>query len=73
MNAILIFALAGLVGRLLGLIKIGGASLQGVIYRHVFAPLAQPINASLLFAIAFVLVLYGAAYLMYRRGWFVRF
>lgn len=73
MNAITIFALAGLTGRLLGLIKIGGVSLQHVIYTHVFAPLARPINASLLFAIAFVLAMYAVAYWMYRRRWFVRF
>jgi predicted acyltransferase len=73
MNAIVIFALAGIVGRLMGLIKIGGKSLHEVVYGSVFAPLAQPINASLLFAIAFVLVMYCAAYFMYRRGWFVRF
>jgi predicted acyltransferase len=43
-----------------------------VIYTHAFAPLARPINASLLFAIAFVLVMYGAAYVMYRRRWSIR-
>jgi predicted acyltransferase len=73
MNALTIFALAGITGRLLGLIKIGTRSLHSVIYQSVFAPLARPINASLLFAIAFVLLMYGAAYLMYRRGWIVRF
>jgi predicted acyltransferase len=79
MNALTIFALAGITGRLLGLIKVGPAvagereSLQHVIYSHVFAPLARPIDASLLFAIAFVLVMYGVAYLMYRRNWIVRF
>jgi predicted acyltransferase len=73
MNALTIFALAGIVGRLMGLIKIGDRSLHAVVYQTVFAPLAQPINASLLFAMAFVLVMYAAAYLMYRRGWIVRF
>lgn len=73
MNAIAIYALSSIVARLLGLIKVGNVSLQEAIYNRVFAPLAQPINASLLFAIAFVVVMYGAAYLMYRRGWFLRF
>ena len=72
-NAIAIFALAGLTGRMLGLIKIGDKSLGEVIYQNVFAPLARPINASLLYAIAFVLVMYGVAYVMYRRKWFLRF
>jgi predicted acyltransferase len=73
MNAIAIFALAGLTGRMLGLIKVGGTPLEEVIYQRIFAPFARPINASLLYAIAFVLVMYGVAYVMYRRKWFLRF
>ena len=46
--------------------------LRGWIFTHVFAPLASPINASLLYAIAYVLLMYGIAYVMYRRGWFLR-
>jgi predicted acyltransferase len=42
------------------------------IYWTVFAPLASPMNASLLFAVAYTLVMYALAYVMYRRGWFVR-
>lgn len=34
---------------------------------------ASPINASLLFAIAYVMLMFGIAYVMYRRKWFVRF
>jgi predicted acyltransferase len=39
----------------------------------LFAAAASPINASLLFAIAYVLLMYGIAYVMYRRQWFLRF
>ncbi len=42
------------------------------IYSRVFAPLAGPYNASLLYAVAYVAVLWLAAWVMYRRGWFVR-
>lgn len=73
MNALTIFALAGITGRLMGLIRVGPQSLHGFLYNHMFAPLARPINASLLFAITFVLVMYAIAYLMYRRRWFIRF
>jgi predicted acyltransferase len=73
MNAIAIYALSGLVARLLGVIKPGGVPLEQRIYNTVFAPLASQMNASLLYAIAFVLVMYGVSYVMYRRGWFVRF
>jgi predicted acyltransferase len=73
MNAITMFIAAGIVGRLLGLIKIGGVSLQQEIFEHVFAPLASPVNASLLYAIANVILFYLIAWFMYRRGWFLRF
>jgi predicted acyltransferase len=42
------------------------------LYNSLFAPLASPPNASLLFAIAYVLLMYLLAYGMYRKGWFWR-
>ena len=42
--------------------------LQEGIYRTLFASWLSPINASLAFAIAFVLFWYGVLYLLYRRG-----
>jgi predicted acyltransferase len=51
---------------------VGDGSLQRYIYRTVFVPLASPANASLLYSISFVLVIYAVAYLMYRRGWFLK-
>jgi predicted acyltransferase len=42
------------------------------IYDAVFAPLASPMNASLLYALAYVTLHFGVAYGMYRRGWFLR-
>jgi predicted acyltransferase len=38
----------------------------------VFAPLASPYNASLLFAVSYMLLMYLIAYGMWRRGWIVR-
>jgi len=77
MNAITVYALSGLLAKTLGLIKVMNAagtwvSLQTWIFESWFAPLAAPKNASLLFAIANVLLLYAVAYFMYRRKWFVR-
>ena len=73
MNAIAVFIAAGLLGRLLWLIHLGGVSLQQAIYQVVFAPLASPVNASLLYAIANVIFFYLIAWFMYRRGWFLKF
>jgi predicted acyltransferase len=42
------------------------------LYQNVFAPLASPYNASLLYALAYLLVMFAIAYVMYRRKWFVR-
>jgi predicted acyltransferase len=73
MNAIAVYIAAGLVARLLGVVKVGGQPLKQVIFSNVFAPLATPTNASLLYALANVLFFYLLAYGLYRRGWFLRF
>jgi len=77
-NAITVFVLAGLVGRLMGIIHVGttddgkALSLKSWIYGTLFEPIADPYNASLLFALAFVLFLYGVAYVMYRKKWILK-
>jgi predicted acyltransferase len=73
MNAIAVFILTGVIGRLLGIIKIGAMPLETWIFNSIFLPLASPLNASLLYAIANVLFYYSIVYFMYRRGWFPRF
>jgi predicted acyltransferase len=78
MNAITMFVLAGVIGRVDIAIKVTNdagksVSLQPFLYQKFFAPLAAPKNASLIWAILFVLLLYLVAYLMYRRKWFVKF
>jgi predicted acyltransferase len=52
----------------------GGESwnLRDWIYQTLFVPLASPMNASLLYALAYMLVMFGIAFVMYRRGWIVR-
>jgi predicted acyltransferase len=45
---------------------------RGPIYSHVFAGVGGPYNASLLYAISYVLVLWLFAWFLYRRRWFVR-
>ena len=77
MNSIAVFTLSGLVGRLLGVIKVTGAggqavSLKSYIYGNVFAPLASPVNASLLFAISYVLFWLAMMWLLYRKRIFIK-
>lgn len=76
MNAITIYMLSELLAIALGAIRWGkGATamnLQTWLYRTCFAPFASPYNASLLWAVAFTLLMYLAAYAMYRKQWFIR-
>mgnify|MGYP001563298116 CR=1 FL=1 len=48
-------------------------AVQGFLYEKFFAPLASPNNASLLWALTWVAMLYAVAWLMYRKKWFVKF
>jgi len=78
MNAITVFVLSGLIGRIMGAIKITNDAdksvpLQAWLFQKIFAPLASPLNASLLWAIVYVLLLYLVAWAMYRKKWFVKF
>lgn len=78
MNAIVLFVLAGLVGKLLYLVRWPGTgegtvvTLKGYLYQAFFLPYASPPNASLLFAVAFVLGHLVVAWVMWRRKWFVK-
>lgn len=72
-NPILAFVGSGLMARLIySLIKVPygseSISLQAAIYRSAFASWLPPRDASLLFAIAFVLLWLGILTLLYRRG-----
>jgi predicted acyltransferase len=72
MNALAVFIFTGMLGRLLGIIKIGTQPLEAWIFDNIFAPLASPINASLLYAIVNVFFYFLIVYVMYRRDWFLR-
>ena len=67
-NALVLFFLSTLVARLLSIIRVGaeGRSVQAVLFDHVFAPLASPVNASLAFALAYVAVWWAIMWMLYR-------
>ena len=79
MNAITVFLLSGVLGRLLAItITVATAAekpiaIQSYLYETCFAPFANPTNASLLWAVMWVAMLYAVAYAMYRKTWFVKF
>lgn len=73
MNALFLFALSGLVAKMLYTIKLGdGRSLGRTLYQPIVDLGLAPRNASLLHAVAFVLVMYAVAWVMYRKHWFVK-
>jgi predicted acyltransferase len=76
MNAIAVYMASELLDEAFGAVRwsAGGETmnLHTWLYSTLFAPLAAPMNASLLFAIAYTLLMYALAYGMYRRGWFLR-
>ena len=76
MNAIAVYMVSELLYGVMVTIRlrVGGATISAHdwLYQGLFAPLASPVNASLLYAIAYTLLMYLLAYGMYRRGWFWR-
>jgi predicted acyltransferase len=67
MNAITVYMLSELLASTLD-----ATGLHEWLYQHGFAVLASPPNASLLWAVSFTLLMYLAAYAMYRKNWVVR-
>lgn len=75
-NAIAAFFLSGVMARLLNLVTVGGGaepiSLKTWIFEGAFASWLPPVEASLAFAVCFVLFWTGVTGLMYRRGIFFK-
>lgn len=76
-NAITLFVLSGMLAKTIAYVKFAQpdgttASLKTLIYQNWFVPLASPVNASLLFAGANLVVLYGVLWVMYKRGIFLK-
>lgn len=72
MNALALFVFSGLFARMIGIIKFGTAdgksvSLQGWVFNNIFLTVASPINASLAFAISFILFFLFLMWLLYRK------
>jgi predicted acyltransferase len=76
MNAIAIYMASEILAEVLDAIhwRSGAETvdLRGWMFHHLFAPLASPMNASLLYAVAYTLLMFVLAYGLYRRGWFLK-
>jgi predicted acyltransferase len=76
-NALALFVFSGLLSKILGLIKVSGAdgkqiSLQGWIFNSIFLPVASPINASLMFAVSYILLWLFLMWLLYRKRIYIK-
>jgi len=71
-NPLAIYILSELLLVTLLLLKIGDASVRDWLYVEVFQRVASPINASLLFAVTFMLACWTAAWALDRRGIYLR-
>lgn len=76
MNAIVIYALSTFAAKLWTMIKVANGTqmitVQGWVYDHWFAPLAQEKNASLAFALSFTALWTLVAWGLYRKKIFVK-
>lgn len=76
-NALALFVFSGLLTKILYLIKIPAAdgktvSLYAWIYQNVFLPFAAPVNASLMFAVSYILLWLFLMWLLYRKRIYIK-
>jgi len=67
MNAIAIYMASEMVEEVLSAI-----GWRDPIYRALFVPFWSPYNASLAYAVSYTLAMFLIAFVMYRRGWFLK-
>ena len=73
MNALFIFALSGLIGRIL-VIPFGDwpTNAKALLYAPLRSLPLSPEGSSLLYAIGFELAMFAVAWVLWKKGWFVR-
>lgn len=76
-NALALFVGSGLLAKIMNLIKFSHAdgktvSLQQVIFGNVFAPFAAPVNASLMYALSYILFWLFLMWLLYRKRIYIK-
>lgn len=76
MNAIAIYMVSELLATVLSAVHVTSGdsiiTLHHWIFGTIFAPLGSPANSSLLYALAYTLIMYVLAYGLYRKRWFLK-
>jgi predicted acyltransferase len=76
-NALALFVFSGIVSKLIDIIKITGAdgnpiALKSWIFQNIFLQIASPINASLMFAVTYILIWLFFMWLLYRKEIYIK-
>ena len=77
LNAITLFFASGIIGRLFSIISVTDSigkevSLQTYLYNLLFTPWFSPINASLAWALCYIIVWLGLMWILYSRNIFIK-
>ena len=77
-NALSLFVFSGIMARLLGMIRFAGSeegkdiTLQQWIFNNAFLSWASPVNASLAYAVSFILLWLLLMWLLYRKRIYIK-
>ena len=76
-NALALFVFSGIFARLLGIIKVNGPEGTGIplqkwIFDNIFLPAASPVNASLAYALCFILLWLFLMWMLYRKRIYIK-
>ncbi|MCJ8164073.1 heparan-alpha-glucosaminide N-acetyltransferase domain-containing protein [Pontibacter sp. E15-1] len=71
-NPLFIYAMSGVLVRLMSLTRVEGLSLNGWMYTNAYLSWLQPNNASLLFAVSYMLLLWAIGYWMDRKRVYIK-
>jgi len=77
MNALPLFVFSGIFARMIGAYRVSGSDGQPVavqkwVFDNIFMSIAQPVDASLLYAICFILVWLFLMWLLYRKEIYIK-
>lgn len=71
-NPLFIYMLSGVIIEIIALIHVGGESLKVIIYENVFLSWLSSLNASLLFAVCYMLILWLIGLCMDKRSLYIK-
>ena len=77
MNAITVFFLSGIIGRIMYMVKWNGAdgnvvTIKSYLFDNFFLSWLQPINASLAWAVVYILIWLGLMWILYAKKIFIK-